>query len=386
MLAHAKEAKNFYVAVHDLVWSLLQHPEFLYRVEIGVPVEGQPGIVQLTAYEVASRLSYFIWGSTPDSTLLADAAEGRLDTTEGRQEAARRMLTNTRAMDRITRFHAMWLGYEELAHGGELGQGMQAETSALMQRVVFDDNSPWVDLFTFPETFVTPFMAEHYGLPTPTDPAGAWVPYGDSGRAGLFSQGSFLSVGAKFGDTSPVQRGLTIRERLFCMDIDDPPPTVDTDEAPPITADGFCKIQRFDKQMTGQGCVNCHDLINPLGYGLENYDQAGRFRTHEVDLADTPEDESTCLIPGDGRFEAGTFNGPKQLGELAVETGLLQNCLSKQLYRFVAGKSELDELDQGVVTALQSRMEGANGKFTFQDLVLELVAQPSFNHRNMEGN
>lgn len=386
-LDFAIEADDFYAGVHTVVWAMLQDPEFLYRVEIGTPVEGQPNLFALTQHEVASRLSYFIWGSMPDDTLLERATAGNLSDAAERRAAAERMLADDRAKSRIVRFHAMWLGYEIMPHSGEIAAGMLAETQALIERVVFEENLPWAQLFTFQETFVDSTMADHYGLPAPSDPNGSWVSYEGSGRAGLFSHGTFLSIGARFADTSPVQRGLVIRERLFCHDIADPPPEVDTDTPPEATgSDGFCKIDRFDQMITNEGCVNCHNQINPLGYGLENYDQFGVYRTHEPDIPDTPEDESTCEIPGVGSFEGGEFRGPKELGELALETGLIQDCLSTQLYRFVSGRADLDATDRKIVSKIREQMAAAEGEFTFRDLVLEVVADDSFAYRNTEEN
>jgi Protein of unknown function (DUF1592)/Protein of unknown function (DUF1588)/Protein of unknown function (DUF1595)/Protein of unknown function (DUF1587) len=383
-LDYATETGDFYTAVHSIVWAMLQDPEFLYRVEIGTPVEGQDEMFALDQFEVASRLSYFIWGSMPDKALLDRAEAGNLADGAARRDEALRMLADDRAKSRIARFHAMWLGYEIMPHSGELAAGMLDETSALIERVVFDENLPWAQLFTFQETFVNSFMADHYGLPAPSNPDGAWVSYAGTQRAGLFSHGTFLSIGAKFADTSPVQRGLVIRERLFCHDIADPPPEVDTDTPPePTTDGGFCKIDRFDQLITSEGCVNCHNLINPLGYGLENYDQFGVFRTHEPDNPDTPEDESTCEIPGQGSFEGGDFSGPKELAELSLDTGLIQDCLSTQLYRFVSGRSDLDKTDQKIVAKIREQMASANGEFTFGDLVYEVVAHDSFAFRVM---
>ncbi len=384
-LDYAVETNDFYSAVHSVVWSMLQDPEFLYRVEIGAPVAGQRGMFRLSQFEVASRMSYFIWGSMPDDTLLDRAEAGNLNDGMARRDAARRMLDSDRAKARMTRFHAMWLGYEIMPHTGELAAGMNDETAALIERVIFEENLPWAQLFTLPETFVNDFMASHYGLPAPADPAGGWVSYGGTERAGLFSHGTFLSVGAKFNDTSPVQRGLVIRERLFCHEIDDPPPEVDVDTPPETTeSGGFCKIERFDQLITNTGCVNCHNLINPLGYGLENYDQFGVYRTNEANNPDTLDDESTCEIPGQGTFEGGDFSGPKELGELALQTGLITDCLSTQLYRYVSGRSELDSTDKKIVSKIREQMADADGNFTFKDLVYEVVAQDGFAYRVVE--
>lgn len=379
-LGYAIEANDFDTAVHSVVWSMLQDPAFLYRVEIGTAVDGQPGIFKLTDFELASRLSYFIWGSMPDDMLLDRAGAGALGTPEALHEETLRLLSDDRAVARIARFHAMWLGYELLPHTAELSGAMKAETDALVKRVIFDEKLPWQRLFTFEETFVTDFLAQSYGLAAPASAAGGWVPYASSGRAGILSHGSFLSIGAKFNDTSPVQRGLVIRERLFCHDIADPPPGVDVD-APVMPANTVCKVDRFASHSQG-GCATCHRQIDPLGFGLESYDQLGRFRTHEPDNPDTPDDESQCAIEGRGEFEQGVFQGPAELGKLAVDSGLVTDCLSQQLYRFVSGRFDLDGVDRRVVRAINERV--GDPSFTFGDLVVEVVSHQSFAYRSTE--
>jgi hypothetical protein len=379
-LGFAVEDDDFYTGVHSVVWSMLQDVEFLYRIEIGTEVEGQAGVHRLTDFEIASRLSYFVWGSMPDDALLDRAEAGELDTAEQRRAVASRLLEDPRALQRMSRFHAMWLGYELLPYGGELGTAMRAETNELMKRVIFDDKRPWQDLFRFEETFANDFLADHYGLPAPGSTSGAWISYADSGRAGLLSHGSFLSIGAKFNDTSIVQRGLVIRERLFCQDIADPPPTVDVDE-PVVVENAICKPERFAAHSTG-GCASCHQLIDPLGMGLENYDQFGVYRTNEPDNPDTAEDETQCVIEGQGEFEYGQFKGPAELGALAISSGVINDCLAEQLYRFVTGRSELDSVDRRVVLAVQDNM-GAE-EFTFDALVLEVVGHESFGFRSQE--
>jgi hypothetical protein len=321
-----------------------------------------------------------LWGSTPDDALLDRAASGLLNTPEQRREAALVMLEDERAKRRIARFHAMWLGYEILPHAGQLGDDMRAETSALIDRVIFEDQRAWQDLFRLEETFVSDFLADHYGLPPPQDPAGDWVSYGDSGRAGILSHGSFLSIGAKFNDTSPVRRGLVVRERLLCQEIADPPPNVDVDK-PVVVENAVCKPERFAAHSQG-GCANCHRLMDPIGFGLESYDQFGVFREFEPDNPDTVEDESQCAIDGQGKVDDVEFNGPAALGALAVDSGMASECVTKQLYRFVFGRSELDLTDERVVRLVNQEL--GDGDFAFIDLALEIVAHPSFAYRTEE--
>lgn len=377
-LGHALADGDFYTGVDTFLRGILQDPEFLYRIEIGTPVQGDIGVFKLSDNEVATRLSYFLWGSTPDDWLLDRAEQGDLDEPADVREAAIHMLQDMRALDRIDRFHALWLGYEQMSFTGQLADAMKAETKALIERVIFDERRLWNELFTLDETFVDETLAAHYGLPAPTSPDGDWVPY-DAGRRGLLSHGSFLSVGGKFSDTSPVQRGLLVRTRLFCQLIPAPPPEVDPDQEP---SGAVCKVDRYAVHSEG-GCAGCHEQIDPVGFGLENYDSQGRFRTHEPDNPDTPEDESECEISGEGRLSGiGDFSGPAELGQLAVEAGLLDACAVTQLYRFAMGRYELDQLDQAFISHVLERQDGE--PFRFDDLLVEFVASEAFGYRREE--
>ena len=376
-LAHATEADDFAVGIDSLIRAFLQDPEFLYRVEIGTPVDGEPDLFELSDFEVASRLSYLVWGSGPDDDLLDLAADGELTDPDAIRAAAEDMLTDPRAVDRVARFHAMWLGYASLPHGAELSAAMQAETTALVERVVFDDDLPWQDLFRFSETNVSDLLAEHYGLPLPGSSEPAWVDYGDSGRVGILSHGSFLSIGAVGNDTSPVRRGRFVREQLFCQTVPPPPPEVGDD--PPTPPDTVCKVDRYAVHSTGS-CAGCHLFMDPVGFGLENYDQLGRYREFEADNPMTEADESECEISGEGDLAGvGTFSGPGELAELALESGLLTECVVTQLVRFASGRSELDDY-AGVFAELLVEQLGS-GDFRFERLVLDLVSDDAFRYR-----
>ncbi|HET6585141.1 MAG TPA: DUF1592 domain-containing protein [Nannocystaceae bacterium] len=380
-LDHAIEAGAFEVGVDTILRTMLQEPEFLYRVEFGTPVAGEPGLFELSQFEVATRLSYLVWGSTPDDALLDRAADGALGDSAGLRAAALDMLTDPRAVERVARFHAMWLGYAVLPHPAALSSAMQAETTALVERVVFADKRPWQDLFRFPQTFVSDMLAEHYGLPLPGSDEPVWVDYGESGRQGILSHGSFLSIGAKFEDTSPVLRGKFVRERLFCQPLQPKPMGVDVDQ--PVAPEGtVCKVDRFAAHREG-ACAGCHALMDPVGFGLENYDQLGRYREYEADNPMTEADESQCAIEGSGEIVGvGTFHGPAELARLALDNGLLEQCVTTQLVRLSAGHSELDDFDQQFVALLLERI--ATGDFRFDELVIELVSDEAFRYRREE--
>lgn len=374
-LAEGEETGDFYAAVDVALRAFLQHPEFLYRVEIGTPAADAPGIFRLGDHEIATRLSYFIWGSTPSDALLDAADAGELGTPEEIAAAAEEMLLDPRARERIGRFHALWLGYEQLPHAPDLTAAMQAETQSLIERVVFDDAMPWQELLRTSQTYVDATLAEHYGLPAPAGGEG-WVDYGDSGRQGLLSHGTFLSAMAKVGDSSPTKRGILVRTRLMCQAIPPPPPEVDVDNTEP--PEGVCK-EEFYREVHGVGsCAGCHALMDPIGLGLENYDHTGAFRTTEVD-------NPACEISGQGDLDGQPFNGPAELSDLLLDSGTLNRCVASQLYRFAMGHSELGDVDEAFIDTVVEQA-APEGDFDFAQMVVRFVGDDAFRYRRDEAD
>jgi hypothetical protein len=377
-MPHAEEASDFWVAVDSGLRAFLQHPHFLYRIEIGDAVPGVAGMYRLNDYEIATRLSYFLWGSTPPDWLLDEAEAGALTDGDKLKAAAVEMLAEPHALQRLSRFHAMWLSYEQTPTS-EIGTGMMGETEALLKRYLLDEHKSWSQLLLAEESFLTPALATHYGLPEPANAEGDWVSYGDSGRRGLLSHGTFLGAVAKFDDTSPTQRGLLIRTRLFCQTIEKPPPelNVNTDEPPAAADPDACKPERYTMWKT-DGCSQCHAMMDPVGFGLENYDSSGRFRETEPDRPD-------CVIDGKGELDGvGEFSGPAELGELMIESGEVDACVARQVYKYAMGRSALDEHDYALLGRLveASRIDGAD--LRIDALVSEFVSSEAFQLRREE--
>lgn len=363
---------DFNEGVEVVLSTILQHPHFLYRVELGRETT-DPGVFALDEYEIATRLSYLLWGSTPDAPLLDSAEAGELDSPDGIRAVAESMMLDERATDRIDRFHAMWLGYYALPHEPELTDAMRNETRRLIEKVIVEDKSSWLDLFTADGTFVDDTLAAHYGLPAPGTATPTWVSYGESGRQGLLSHGSFLSVAGKFGDTSPTQRGKLIRNRLMCQIVPPPPPDANVDE-PPTHPDSDCKYDRYEAHRSVPGCASCHELVDPIGFGLENYDQAGRWR--DVDT-DAPE----CEIQGDGAVDGVPFNGPAQLADVLINEDILSECIVEQVYRFAMGHEPQDH-DMRLIEDISTRFAEENSRFDV--LLLSLVSDEAFMYRREE--
>lgn len=369
---YAGQGQDFYVGVEQVLRAFLQDPEFLYRVEIGSPVLNDPGVFALSGSEVATRMSFLVWGSTPDVGLLDMAEAGELSDPQARRDAMALMLQDDRALRQVDRFHALWLGYDALPHTPELVYGMRTETQALIQRVIFEDGGSWLDLFTSTDTWVDDALASHYGLTLPAAGEG-WVDYAGNGRQGILSHGAFLSVAANPGDTSPTKRGALIRTRLLCDEIPPPPPDAPADE-PPSVESGECKVDQYAAHRESASCAACHDQMDPIGFGLENYDLAGRWRDHD-------DGAPQCEIEGSGELVGvGTFSGPAELSDLVIDNGI-DACVAEHLYIYAMGH-QITEDDEPYAEQLATNFVDADHRF--DALLLDLVAHPAFGFRKEE--
>ena len=359
---------DFFGGVNVVVRALLQDIELLYRVEIGEPVDGYPGLFRLNGYEIATRLSYFLLGTTPDDTLLDLASMGELDTAEGRRVIGEGLLADPRAVAQLDRFHALWLGYEQLPHAPELTRAMREESAALVERIVLDEKRSWLDLFLADETYVDDTLAAHYGLPAPAGGRG-WVTLEGTERRGLLSQGSFLGAGMVTGESDPVRRGLYVRQQILCEEVPPPPPDVLAEPQPP--GDDQCKYDWYAAHRSGP-CADCHRYFDPIGFGLERYDTEGRFRTTEPGR---PE----CAITGQGElYPVGTFEGPAELGELLVGYEPLRGCLTRRVYQFAMG-SVPGARAQAFVDWMKTELERSGDRL--DQVLLSLVSHPAFGYR-----
>lgn len=374
----AIDEKNFLSAVEVLVRSWLQNQEFLYRVEIGTAVSGHLNVRRLTDYEMASRLSFLLWGSMPDADLMNRAALGKLATAAQIRETAQGMMASPRARGQVQRVHAMWLGYAQPSGGAGLGMRLRQESDALVAKVIFEDQASWLHLFSATSTYADQPLAKHYGLPDPGPGGPRWIPYAGAGdRRGLLSHGSVLANGAKFGDTSPVQRGLWVRRRLMCEEIPPPPPglAVAVDQPPPGDAKS-CKRDRYDEHAE-PGCNGCHRNLDPIGFGLERFDSRGRFRTHEPGRPDCPIDGEGALGHGQA---AQVFSGPRGLAERLIHSGRLEACFAENLMRFIRGRPSLPD-DPISDRDMAQRFRGADHRVG--TLMVELAASNAFRHRSL---
>jgi hypothetical protein len=363
---------DFYTAVDLVLRSMLQDPEVLYRIETGTAT-GDPGIYKLDSYEVASRLSFLLWGSAPNAALLDQAKAGALLDGASRTQAAAALLADQHAKAQLERFHSMWLGYRASPAAADLAAAFSLESNKLIEKVVFDQPSSYLDLFTSPQTYINAKLATQYGLTAPAGGEG-WVNYADDKRAGILSHGSVLAAFSKFSDTSPTQRGIFVQTRLLCNKVAPPPANVNVDQ-PPTNGDKVCKLDRYDAHRTLDSCKACHAQLDPIGYGLENYDIGGKYRTHDDAHAE-------CILPDKGELPGlGEFSGPGQLARLLVDAGKVEQCFVQQLMTYAVGRElrpEEDSAKQAILTTFK-----ADG-YSLQQLLSKYVADDRFVLRQEE--
>ncbi len=283
------------------------------------------------------------------------------------------MLDAPRASSALHRFPNMWPGYRRIHPSAELTAAFDMETTQLIDRVVFDGSRSYLELFLSPETYLNDLLAEQYDLPRPAGGEG-WVSYGASGREGILSHGSVLGAFSKFSDTSPTQRGIFVQTRLLCNTVDPPPANVNVDQ-PPMAADKVCKVDRYAAHRTTASCANCHANLDPIGFGLEQYDIGGRLRTHD-------DGHPECEISGQGELPGhGTFSGPGELAEKLVQSGELPSCFVQQWLSYAIGRPLADG-EAGVVSELTDSFAGSN--YAAKELLLDYVESERFALRREE--
>jgi hypothetical protein len=356
---------------------MLLSPQFLYRVERGVPVTGAD-YTRLGPFEMASRLSYTLWGTMPDELLFAAAEAGKLGTREEIAAQAKRMIDDPRATEMVTSFAGQWLQLGKLAESDkdvavyktfkpELLALFQQETEAFVANV-WKSDAKLTTLLTAPYTFVNGPLAQFYGMAGVTGDAFQNVPAEAGHRAGLLTQASLLAANAAPDQSSPVHRGVFVREQLFCTDLPPPPPEVNAN--PPALDPKQTTAERFAAHRADPKCSSCHDLIDPIGLGFENFDGIGLWRTME---GNKPVDAHGMIV---GTDVEGSFNGALELASKLAASKDVSACMVTHWFRFGNGRDKTPE-DDCTVETLSNAFKGGS----IRDLLLTLVQTDAFMFR-----
>jgi cytochrome c553 len=289
-----RDARNFEAGVAKAVEAILASPQFLFRLE-DTPATARPGQpYRLADVELASRLSFFVWGSGPDPALLDLAGRGRLTAAALDQQVAR-MLADPRAEALATRFASQWLRLQDLDdvspdpilypyYDRTLAQALQKETELFFASLVREDKSI-LDLITADYSYVNDRIARHYGIAGVSGPQFRRVTLPEP-RRGILGQGSVLTLTSIADRTSPVQRGKWIMEVLLGSPPPPPPPNVPALEDTKGTSDGkmLSVRERMEEHRKNPACTSCHKVIDPLGLALENFDATGRYRIKDNEV------------------------------------------------------------------------------------------------------
>jgi Protein of unknown function (DUF1592)/Protein of unknown function (DUF1588)/Protein of unknown function (DUF1595)/Protein of unknown function (DUF1587)/Protein of unknown function (DUF1585) len=370
-------AKGAEVAVRGL----LQTPQFLYRLELGVQQAGQASLA-LSPFELASRLSYLLWDNMPDDALLASARAGTLSQPAELEAQARRLLAAPPARQAVALFHSQWLRFEKMATLAKsealfpsfdvaTADALRASTERFVDAAFWEQRS--LDRFlTSPTVYANASIAPILGVAVGgSELLAVQGPAGQ--RAGILTQPGLLAGFAHETAGSPVLRGVFVLDRLLCAKPAPPPPNVPPAPAANESGPASTTRQKFEQHLNSPVCNACHQTIDGIGFGFENYDAVGAYRTEESGI---PVDASGEVL---GSLDAdGSFDGAVELGARLAGSKQTQACVSRFWYRYAFG---LADGDVNACALLPVVRDFQSSGLDLQELVVAIVRSSSFRTR-----
>jgi mono/diheme cytochrome c family protein len=368
---------SFIVAVREPLKAILVSANFLFVVEAESP-EG--GIQKLTQHQLATRLALFIWSSTPDDELLRQADDGKLETEAQVLAQTRRMLADPKARALAENFGMQWLGLTSFLssvrpdseiypqYNEQLASDLYEQAVQLLADV-FGENRSILELIDANHVYVNGNLAAHYGLDIPIDAPWQRLETTDRRHGGVITLGAVLMTTSYPRRTSPVLRGRWVLEEVLGGEVPPPPPDVPAlDEA--AAADSMTLRERLEVHRKNPECSACHNRMDPLGFGLENFDGLGRWRDTDQGL---PIDSSGTLPAGD------QFQGPEELKQVLLRRAdEFEEHLIKKLLGFALGR-ELNKFDECVIDDCKKQL-GSND-YRSSVIIETIVTSYPFQHR-----
>jgi hypothetical protein len=370
---------GFDKGIELVLQAFLQSPQLLYRTEsladssAGGVADGSA--VPLDSYQVASRLSYFLWNTMPDAELFAAADAGQLTTVEAIVGQAERMLEDERARQTVADFHEQWLGMAQFAGltrvvpGTEATNGLNASwadsLAQFVQHTFWDEGGNVAALLGSTSVFVDEPLAALYGV----EPG----EYQDDNRSGILTQPGLMSLLAHAEQSAPVQRGKFVREQLLCHQLPPPPPDVDT--TPPDPDVNATTRERFRQHSADARCASCHRLLDNVGFGLEAFDHLGRFRAEENGI---PIDATGNVMDSGDPALDGAFDGARELTSRLAASPQVEACIATQWFRYGMGRAEQDA-DACSLEQVKANFASSGGDF--RELLIALATTDAFRFR-----
>ncbi len=379
-----KEGESFERGIQVAVEAVLVSPNFLFHVETDPPQPGGSSKRPLNDYELASRLSYFLWNSMPDEGLFALAAKGTLKNPQMLATQVHRMLKDPKAYAFAQNFAGQWLQLRNLSlvapdparypdFNEALRTAMKTETEMFFQAMVKEDR-PIPEFLDAKFTFLNEPLAKHYGISGVSGNAFRRVTLTDPHRGGLLTQASILTITSNPTRTSPVKRGKWVLEQILGTPPPPPPPGVGQLPDEKKAALTGTLRQRMEQHRKNPICASCHLAMDPIGFGLENFDAVGAWRTQDGNLPVN----AAGTLPGNLNF-----NGPAELKAiLKAKQKLFVHCLATKVMTYALGRGILptDKCNIDNIVSTVTRDD-----YHFSSLITAVVQSDPFRKRRGEG-
>ena len=375
--------ESFEGMVQTVLQAVLVSPHFLFRIERDPLSDTEGKARRIDSYELATRLSYFLWSSMPDNELLDAAEKGLLDTPAGLSGQLRRMLADPKSSALVEDFGGQWLQLRNLARSepdavrfpefdDELREAMLGESQLFFDSIVREDRSI-LDFLDSDYTYLNDRLARHYGIDGVSGGEFRRVDLPNERRGGLLGQASVLTISSYPTRTSPVLRGLWVLDTVLGQSPPPPPADVPELEIQEGRAEGTLREQ-LENHRSNDGCMSCHLVMDAIGFGLENYDAIGKWRTMDGNL---PVDASG-ILPG-----ALSFESPAELRRILVDTeaGSFTRNLTKKLLTYALGRG-VDRHDNPAVNEIQHKLQAAD--YRFSALVEGIASSMPFRMRALD--
>ncbi len=360
--------------------AILLSPHFMFRPELDPdPTATAPHL--LNDFEMAARLSYFLWSSMPDDALAAAADAGQLRDVTTLQQQATRMLADPRAAAMVANMGGQWFGLYKMAtvspsptqfpsFDATLAAAMTQETTLFLDDFFFDSGLSFLDALDAPWTYANARLAQHYGLTGVTGTAFQKVSLTGANRAGLMDQASILTTTSLPTRTSPVKRGYWVLSNILCTPPPPPPDNVPPLDNTPVPPGSSLRTQ-LDAHVSNPVCATCHNLMDPIGFGLEHFDAIGAWR----DRDGTAAIDATGVLP-----DMTAFDGAVQLASaLKHEAPSVTACVTQKMFAYSLGRDPVNA-DRCQIDQLNTSF--VSGNYSFRSLIMQMIASDAFRMRH----